>query len=681
MKTLTRLISWRWKRNDLNGKWLCSPWEINRFEKKAGRKMNYNNQQPARFDRRKVRCYKCLQLGHFARECNVKTVDDKARLCGENKMLRLQRLWEDGCGLMLMNSGADISNVLMSLPCDGKLSKPQDHDQRLPTGCDIRTLPESDVEDPNSTAGSPSFSCSENVKSPRIICNNSGMNNRNVCKNNSVRVKKCFVCGSKLHLIKDCDFYNCVDSVPCKSKAASVPAGSKNSPASDNAGGSNPAASRNRPAVNSAGRPNPAGWSKRPAPVSAGRPVSAGWLNPAARPYFRPSSVYFNNMYWPELYDPMNKGRWGTAGDPSTDNDIGIVDSGCSRSMTGNKEKLDDFVQVQGGIVKFGGGDGRITGKGTIVLSTICIVKNPVFHQRTKHIKIRHHFIRDANEKNLIQVLKIHTDDNVADLLTKAFDGPRFEYLVVHIGMVVHTAARCTFFLLTGLVSAGRTMILLVVILSAERLVSAGRTMILLVVILSAGRLVSAGRTMILLVVILPAGCFGVCSCWCTWFLLMVDSFCWLNTFMLLNCFCCAQFDIAGWLVSATSHLVFAGSLQSCWCNNVSTDHIPIALLFESTSGGINEFFLESDEEEQIGMSRVVADPDSDDEVFAEIIFRGKSISGDGVVFVDKLPDDEIVDPRVKVETVSESAFSPPRSRSKHLGVRSDDYLWDKPVE
>ncbi|GJS80901.1 putative ribonuclease H-like domain-containing protein [Tanacetum coccineum] len=36
-----------------------------------------------------------------------------------------------------------------------------------------------------------------------------------------------------------------------------------------------------------------------------------------------------------------------------------------------------------------------------------------------------HHFIRDAYEKKLIQVLKIHTDDNVADLLTKAFDGSR----------------------------------------------------------------------------------------------------------------------------------------------------------------------------------------------------------------------------------------------------------------
>ncbi|GJV72320.1 ribonuclease H-like domain-containing protein [Tanacetum coccineum] len=69
----------------------------------------------------------------------------------------------------------------------------------------------------------------------------------------------------------NCDFYNCVESVPCKSKAAYVPAGSRNSPASDTAGGSNPAASRNRPVVNSAGRPNPAGCSKRPAPVSAGR--------------------------------------------------------------------------------------------------------------------------------------------------------------------------------------------------------------------------------------------------------------------------------------------------------------------------------------------------------------------------------------------------------------------------
>ncbi|GKC96434.1 putative ribonuclease H-like domain-containing protein [Tanacetum coccineum] len=54
---------------------------------------------------------------------------------------------------------------------------------------------------------------------------------------------------------------------------------------------------------------------------------------------------------------------------------------------------------------------------------TICIVKNPVFRSKTKHIEIRHHFIRDCYKKNLIQVIKIYTDHNVADLLTKAFDG------------------------------------------------------------------------------------------------------------------------------------------------------------------------------------------------------------------------------------------------------------------
>ncbi|GJS70269.1 putative ribonuclease H-like domain-containing protein [Tanacetum coccineum] len=42
--------------------------------------------------------------------------------------------------------------------------------------------------------------------------------------------------------------------------------------------------------------------------------------------------------------------------------------------------------------------------------STIYIVKNPVFHLKTKHIEIRHHFIRDSKEKKVIQMIKIHTD-------------------------------------------------------------------------------------------------------------------------------------------------------------------------------------------------------------------------------------------------------------------------------
>ncbi|GJY94749.1 putative ribonuclease H-like domain-containing protein [Tanacetum coccineum] len=68
--------------------------------------------------------------------------------------------------------------------------------------------------------------------------------------------------------------------------------------------------------------------------------------------------------------------------------------------------------------------------------STICIVKNPVFHSKTKHIETRHHFIRFSYEKKLIQVIKIHTDHNVVDLLTKAFDVSRFNFLIASIGLL-----------------------------------------------------------------------------------------------------------------------------------------------------------------------------------------------------------------------------------------------------
>ncbi|GJS64934.1 putative ribonuclease H-like domain-containing protein [Tanacetum coccineum] len=68
--------------------------------------------------------------------------------------------------------------------------------------------------------------------------------------------------------------------------------------------------------------------------------------------------------------------------------------------------------------------------------STICIVKNPVFHSKTKHIEIRHHFIRDSYEKRLIQVIKIHTDHNISNLLTKAPDVSRFQFLTASIRML-----------------------------------------------------------------------------------------------------------------------------------------------------------------------------------------------------------------------------------------------------
>lgn len=51
--------------------------------------------------------------------------------------------------------------------------------------------------------------------------------------------------------------------------------------------------------------------------------------------------------------------------------------------------------------------------------STICIAKNGGYTPRTKHIDIRHHYIRDALDQKIVNIDYVSTDDQVADGLTK----------------------------------------------------------------------------------------------------------------------------------------------------------------------------------------------------------------------------------------------------------------------
>lgn len=58
--------------------------------------------------------------------------------------------------------------------------------------------------------------------------------------------------------------------------------------------------------------------------------------------------------------------------------------------------------------------------------SAICLSKNAVFHERTKHMAARYNFIRDIVEKKEVEVLKIHTSKNPADILTKVVPVSKF---------------------------------------------------------------------------------------------------------------------------------------------------------------------------------------------------------------------------------------------------------------
>ncbi|MCO5570715.1 hypothetical protein L7F22_024443 [Adiantum nelumboides] len=51
--------------------------------------------------------------------------------------------------------------------------------------------------------------------------------------------------------------------------------------------------------------------------------------------------------------------------------------------------------------------------------SAIQLARNPVYHSKTKHVDVKYHSIREMVEDKQVQLVKVHTTDNPADLLTK----------------------------------------------------------------------------------------------------------------------------------------------------------------------------------------------------------------------------------------------------------------------
>nr|GEX59178.1 ribonuclease H-like domain-containing protein [Tanacetum cinerariifolium] len=128
--------------------------------------------------------------------------------------------------------------------------------------------------------------------------------------------KACFVCKSLNHLIKDCDYY--------EKKMVQ------------------------KPMRNHAMRVNPK--------------HSPRMTHPYSHKHVVPTTVLTRSRLV-----PLNAARPVTTAVPQT-YDKGVIDSGCSRHMTGNISYLSDFEEINGGHVAFGGipKGGKITGKGKI---------------------------------------------------------------------------------------------------------------------------------------------------------------------------------------------------------------------------------------------------------------------------------------------------------------------------
>ena len=63
------------------------------------------------------------------------------------------------------------------------------------------------------------------------------------------------------------------------------------------------------------------------------------------------------------------------------------------------------------------------------------LVKNPVYHSRTKHIDIRHHYVRDAYEDGVINPSYITTKEMTADILTKGLNASLHHYMLNKLGV------------------------------------------------------------------------------------------------------------------------------------------------------------------------------------------------------------------------------------------------------
>ena len=62
--------------------------------------------------------------------------------------------------------------------------------------------------------------------------------------------------------------------------------------------------------------------------------------------------------------------------------------------------------------------------------------KNQIYHERTKHIDVRLHFVRDVIAQGLVKIEKVSSEDNAADMMTKVVTLTKFKHCMDLVGII-----------------------------------------------------------------------------------------------------------------------------------------------------------------------------------------------------------------------------------------------------
>ncbi|GJT70037.1 ribonuclease H-like domain-containing protein [Tanacetum coccineum] len=438
---------------------------MKKFYKKTGRKLQFDAKEPVGFDKTKVECYNCHKTGHFARECRIKGNQDNRRRDAWNSGTKdgsRTGKKEDSKALVIINgegvdwsnqsedqdyalmacnrSDSDTESVFMNKESDLENQPLYDRlayitdgmhavpppmtGNYMPSGPDIEVDYSQFTYGPKQTQTSESESqtsefdaCESNISTePSELVSESVVNESNYESDSEDEetVKNQCTHSQKSKVDKKELGYR---FTPVLTRTGKILVSTARASSTKNFSTARQSFNRQTVLTSTAMKVN----TVKPI-VNRVRPANVFYKthSPSSRP-FKKTTV---------LRTDFSKQKVNTAKDypHRALKNKGIVDSGCSRHMTGNKAYLAEFQDFNGGPVAFGGSKGYITGKGKIKTERERNTRPPVrpkqfswiFFLRTKDetSAILKDFIRQIKNQ-LNQKVKTIRSDNGTEFKNK----------------------------------------------------------------------------------------------------------------------------------------------------------------------------------------------------------------------------------------------------------------------